>query len=58
MLGMSNNDFEELFRGGMIYVRFLWMHESENAARWEQAFSGDGGKTWETNWIMEKERVL
>jgi len=48
---------QELFRGRMIYVRFLWMHESENTARWEQAFSDDGGKTWETNWIMEKERV-
>jgi hypothetical protein len=41
----------------MIYVRFLWFHESEDTARWEQAFSDDGGKTWETNWIMEKERV-
>jgi hypothetical protein len=42
----------------MIYVRFLWTHQSENVARWEQAFSDDGGKTWETNWIMEMERVL
>jgi hypothetical protein len=48
---------QELFRGRMIYVRFLWFHESEDTARWEQAFSDDGGKTWETNWIMEMERV-
>jgi hypothetical protein len=48
---MSNHDFD------FIYIRFLWMHDSENTARWEQAFSDDGGKTWETNWIMEKERV-
>lgn len=48
---------QELFHGRMIYVRFLWFHETEDTARWEQAFSDDGGKTWETNWIMEKERV-
>ena len=24
--------------------------------RWEQAFSADGGKTWETNWVMEMTR--
>jgi len=48
---------QEPFNGRMIYVRFLWFHESEDTARWEQAFSDDGGKTWETNWIMEKERV-
>ena len=23
----------------------------------EQAFSEDGGKTWETNWLMEMQRV-
>ena len=27
------------------------------SARWEQASSADGGNTWETNWILEFQRV-
>jgi hypothetical protein len=34
-------------------VRFVWSGCSDTAARWEQAFSVDGGQTWVTNWIME-----
>jgi hypothetical protein len=49
---------QELFRGRAIYVRFLWTAPTGNAARWEQAFSDDGGKTWETNWIMDFTRVV
>ena len=26
--------------------------------RWKQAFSDDGGETWETNWIMDFRRSL
>jgi hypothetical protein len=29
---------------------------SPDACRWEQAYSADGGKTWETNWTMEFSR--
>jgi hypothetical protein len=25
--------------------------------RWEQAFSEDGGETWETNWVMDFARA-
>ena len=47
---------DDLFEGRPIRVRFLWSHVTANAARWEQAFSGDGGATWETNWQMRFER--
>jgi hypothetical protein len=30
---------------------------TDTTCRWEQAFSTDGGTTWEVNWIMESVRV-
>jgi hypothetical protein len=47
----------EEYRGNMILVRFLWTHSGADTARWEQAFSPDAGRTWETNWIMEFSRT-
>jgi len=44
---------QEMFEGKSIFVRFLWSDITQNSCRWEQAFSPDGGKSWETNWIME-----
>lgn len=43
--------------GKSVLSRFVWSGISETTARWEQAFSGDGGVTWETNWVMEFVRV-
>jgi hypothetical protein len=37
-------------------VRFIWSRVTTSTPRWEQAFSEDGGQTWETNWIMEMTR--
>lgn len=34
-----------------ILVRFVVTRRSSTSANFEQAFSGDGGATWETNWI-------
>ena len=38
-----------------VAVRFVWTVVPD-APRWEQAFSYDGGRTWETNWLMEFRR--
>jgi hypothetical protein len=42
--------------GKDVRVRFVWSRVSPSAARWEQAFSVDGGKAWVTNWVMEFSR--
>jgi hypothetical protein len=36
-----------------VYSRFIWSEITEISCCWEQALSADGGKTWETNWVME-----
>jgi len=38
-------------------TRFIWSHITRDSARWEQAYSTDAGKTWDTNWIMEFRRT-
>ena len=42
--------------GRPITVRFTWKANPGSNPTWEQAFSDDGGTTWETNWTMEFER--
>lgn len=49
---------DETVDGRKVLCRFLWTRPTPNSARWEQALSEDGGKTWETNWIMTFTRPL
>jgi hypothetical protein len=37
--------------GRAILVRFIVTRPSANEARFEQAYSTDGGVSWEDNWI-------
>lgn len=48
---------DEEWEGTPIRCRFRWSGITADSARWEQAFSTDGGQTWETNWISEFSRV-
>jgi hypothetical protein len=47
---------DDTLAGRPIRVRFTWSRMASGAPRWEQAFSPDGGSTWETNWVMEMTR--
>lgn len=43
--------------GRTVLVRFVWQRLGPDAARWAQAFSLDGGRSWEDNWFMEMARL-
>lgn len=48
---------DDTHNGQAILVRFLWTTCSElGQPRWEQAFSTDGGASWEVNWVMDFRR--
>jgi hypothetical protein len=42
---------QETLNGRAIFVRFIFSDITPTSFRLEQAFSDDGGKTWEANWI-------
>jgi hypothetical protein len=42
---------KESLNGRAIFVRFIISDITPTSAHFEQAFSADGGKTWEVNWI-------
>ncbi len=46
----------DTYRGKPIVVRYRWELRAGNP-RFEEAFSSDNGKTWETNWTTDYSRV-
>jgi hypothetical protein len=48
---------DDVLDGRPIRVRFTWSEITTPTPRWEQAFSDDGGDTWETNWVMDFTRI-
>jgi hypothetical protein len=48
---------QEEFNGKYILVRFSIWKITEDTAQSEQAFSDDGGKTWEVNWVNKYTRT-
>lgn len=44
---------DDSHEGQDVRVRFIWSRITPLSARWEQAFSADGGQGWETNWVMD-----
>lgn len=48
---------QEDFNGRAVLVRFIISDIKPDSCHFEQAFSDDGGKTWETNWIADDTRI-
>lgn len=48
---------QEDFDGRAVFVRFLIIPVDADTIRFEQAFSADGGRTWEVNWIATDTRM-
>ena len=43
-------------QGRPVLVTFHWDRQDPSRPTWQQAFSADGGRTWETNWFMDFRR--
>jgi hypothetical protein len=48
---------QDFVNGRSILVRFVISDITPNSCRFEQAFSDDGGRTWEVNWIATDTRT-
>ena len=54
--GVGRFTGDDVLGGRPAQVEFAWRDITADGARWEQAFSFDGGATWKPNWIMEFSR--
>ncbi len=48
---------QELYHGRTILIRFTASEITADTCRFDQAFSADGGKTWEVNFIVTETRI-
>jgi len=48
---------QDAWEGRAVTVRYVWDAVSHDKTHFEQAFSQDGGKTWEVNWIYDGTRI-
>jgi len=55
--GVGNFYADGEINGKMTRTRYMWSKITSTRAQWEQAFSTDDGKTWDTNWVMTFKRV-
>jgi hypothetical protein len=55
--GVGVFECDDVVQSVPVRVRFTWKGITERSAVWEQAFSLDGGESWDTNWITRHARL-
>ena len=55
--GIGRFECDDIVMGVHVRVRYEWTVIDENTLKWEQFFSFDGRRTWESNWVMDSTRI-
>ena len=55
--GIGSFFSDETFEGKPVKVRGIFTPIAADTCQWEQAFSPDQGRSWETNWVMRYTRA-
>jgi hypothetical protein len=55
--GVGEFHGDDTSNGVPVKVTFRWTEITPTSAHWQQAFSADGGLTWETNWHSYHTRI-
>jgi hypothetical protein len=55
--GVATFYADDVFEGKAVKVRGVWSHIATSSFQWEQAYSPDAGRTWETNYVMRQIRT-
>ena len=55
--GVGIFECDDILGGIHVRVRYEWRVIDEDTLRWEQSFSFNGRRTWDSNWVMESTRI-
>lgn len=55
--GVGTFECDDTWQNRPVRVRYQWLDTDSATPRWEQAFSADGGTTWEVNWTATFRRT-
>jgi hypothetical protein len=55
--GVGRFECDDIIDGVHLRVRYEWRLVDEDTLNWQQAFSFDGRRSWDTNWVMDSTRI-
>jgi hypothetical protein len=55
--GVGRFECDDILEGVQLRVRYEWRVIDTDTLNWQQSFSFDGRRTWDTNWVMDSTRI-